>query len=62
MRFVCSNKDAFIKAKMAHMFLIRAYEAKQLGSVVNMDEVIESLDPTKLIEQITDMVEDIKKS
>ena len=58
MRFVCSSKDVNIRALMAHSFLKKAYEQKQLDSVVNMNEVIDALEPSKLIDRCFELFTD----
>ena len=52
MRFVCTSKRAYVRAAMAHMFLRDAVERKYLNDIYNMDEVLEALDPVKLIDRL----------
>ncbi|MBE6133969.1 MAG: hypothetical protein E7178_04815 [Erysipelotrichaceae bacterium] len=56
MRFICNSKDETTRAIMAHMFLQKAYDSKQLNSVVNMEEVIEALNPEHVINKCFDIV------
>lgn len=63
MRFVCTSKTPFMKAAMAHMFLQRMYEEKRLNEICNMDEVLDALDPSKLLDYFAEWIKsDVEKA
>ena len=50
MRFVCTNKSAYSKAFMAYMFLEKAVKSNKINEIYNLQEVIEALDPSKVVD------------
>lgn len=59
MKFVSTSESAIMKAAMAHLFLKNAYEEKRLNEISNMDEVLEALDPMKVLDSF---LNDTKKT
>lgn len=50
MRFVNTSKSLYMKACMAYMFLEEAVKSKKINEIYNLQEVIEALDPSKVID------------
>ncbi len=61
MKFISTSKSELTRSIMAWLFLQRAVEEKKLNEVVNLDEVISLLEPTKIIDSfLHSSVEDYK--
>lgn len=50
MRFVSTSKSAYSKAIMAYMFLENAAKSNKINEIYNLQEVIEALDPSKVVD------------
>ena len=50
MRYVCTSKNAVVRAVMAHMFIERAYRENHLNEIYNMNDVLKDLDPNNIID------------
>ena len=50
MKFISTSKSELARSIMAWLFLQRAVEEKKLNEVVNPDEVLSLLEPTKIID------------
>lgn len=50
MKFVSTSKSVVLRAVMAHMFLERAVVEKRLNEVSNMADVLDALNPNKVID------------
>ena len=59
MKFVSTSKSAVVRAVMAHIFLTDAAKDNRLNDISNIDDVLEALDPTKVIDGF---IEDAKNN
>ena len=59
MKFVSTSKSAVVRAVMAHIFLKDAVKDNRLNEISNMNDVLDALDPTKVIDGF---IEDAKNN
>lgn len=50
MKYVCTSKNAVMRAVMAHMVLKRAYVEHRLNEISNMSDILKDLDPENIID------------
>ena len=62
MKFVCNIKKQTTRAVIAHMFLKRAYDEHRLNEISNMEDVIEALNPSNVLDEILGMIDGAYKS